>query len=40
MLTTVSYTGEYEHPYYAYADEEQYAAEGVMPEEEFNPNDQ
>ena len=40
VLITVSYAGEYEHPYYAYTDKEQYAAEGVLPEEEFNPNDQ
>ena len=35
---TVARTGDYDHPYYAYADHEQYAEEGP-PEDEFPPNE-
>ena len=38
ILITVSCTGDYEHPYYAYADNEEYADEGLF-EEEFPPTE-
>ena len=36
ILITVSCTGDYEHPYYAYADNEEYAEE--EPTEEALPS--
>ena len=39
ILITVSCTGNYNHPYYAYADNEPDAGEGSLPEEEPNPDD-
>ena len=38
MLTIVSYAGEYGHPYYDYATEEQYGNEEQL-EEEIPPNE-
>ena len=40
ILITVSCTGNYEHPYYSYADDDQYAEEGNLPEEKPKPNEQ
>ena len=39
ILITVSCTGDYNHPYYVYADDEQRAKEGNLPEEEPKPNE-
>ena len=33
ILIMVSYTGDYEHPYYSYAEDEQYANEELYEEE-------
>ena len=38
ILITVSCTGDYEHPYYAYADNEEYADEERF-EEEITPTE-
>ena len=38
ILITVSCTGDYEHPYYAYADNEDYADEEQF-EEEITPTE-